>query len=199
MEIETQNIYGNGNPPYLLYQAEDGKWGLIDSSGNKLGAVFERGESDCFTCVPWEVVSFDPEEGFELVAWYDPCEVWFHFTTESPEYPSAFNHFLWEKQTQKLQDVKEEILPILPEEAHWLIECMLLAERNKEADWDEEERQIEAMLKQYPTLAQPKESNNLLDPIMRNNDISEDIQRTIWTAKVTLDYQIRDYLHILTN
>lgn len=196
--MDTQNIYGNGNPPYSLYQT-DGKWGLIDGSGNKLGAVFTRGDKDCYTCVPWEVVSFNPKEGFELVAWYDPCEVWFAFTNEISEYSSEYTHFLWEKATQKLQDIKEEILRILPEKAHWLVECMLIAERNNEADLEEEDQQIEAMLNQYPAMTQPEKFNDLLAPIMRNNDISQDIQRTVWTSKVGLDYQIRDYLHLLTS
>ena len=30
------DVYGSGkNPPYSLYQGEDGKWGLIDGSGVK--------------------------------------------------------------------------------------------------------------------------------------------------------------------
>ena len=65
--------YGFGdNPPYSLYQSDNGMWGLIDGSGNKLEAVFNRGENDCFSCVPWEVVTFDEQDGFELLAWYDP-------------------------------------------------------------------------------------------------------------------------------
>lgn len=81
---QDQNPYGfSKNPPYSLYQAENGKWGLIDGSGNKLAAEFKRGDKDCFSRVPWEIVTFNPEEGFELQTWYDPDEVWFNFNVSS--------------------------------------------------------------------------------------------------------------------
>lgn len=71
------NRYGFGeNPPYSLYQGSDGKWGLVDGSGQKLDAVFDKGKNDCFSCVPWEVVTFDEKEGFELLSWYDPSDIW---------------------------------------------------------------------------------------------------------------------------
>ncbi|MDE6560938.1 MAG: hypothetical protein K2K75_06140 [Muribaculaceae bacterium] len=67
--------YGFGeNPPYSLYQNEDGKWGLVDGIGNRLPADFERLDEHRFSCVPWEVVTFDEQEGFDLQSWYDPCE-----------------------------------------------------------------------------------------------------------------------------
>lgn len=40
--------YENGNPPYLLYQGEDGMWGLADKDGTRLPAVFKRIDEDCF-------------------------------------------------------------------------------------------------------------------------------------------------------
>ena len=70
--------YGGGvgsRPPYSLYQCEDGKWGLVDGKGKHLPAVFDRYD-DRFSRVPWEVVTFNEQEGFELLVWYDPCEVW---------------------------------------------------------------------------------------------------------------------------
>ncbi len=33
--------YENGNPPYSLYQGDDGKWGLVDKDGTRLPAVFK--------------------------------------------------------------------------------------------------------------------------------------------------------------
>lgn len=71
--------YGLGeNPPYSLYSVErEGEtlWGLVDKDGNRLDAVFHRTEDDRFYCVPHEVVEFDPEEGFSLLAWFDPSHV----------------------------------------------------------------------------------------------------------------------------
>lgn len=70
MQTDKFDKYGNGvNPPYSLYQAPDGKWGLIDGSGKKLEAAFQRIDDNSFSCVPGEVVSFDPQEGFDLLAW----------------------------------------------------------------------------------------------------------------------------------
>lgn len=31
-----ENRYGNGNPPYSLYQAEDDLWGLMDHNSKQL-------------------------------------------------------------------------------------------------------------------------------------------------------------------
>ena len=69
--------YGLGeNPPYSLYSvASEGEtlWGLVDKDGHRLDAVFHRTDDDRFYCVPHEVVEFDPEEGFSLLAWFDPA------------------------------------------------------------------------------------------------------------------------------
>lgn len=72
--MDSNSKYGNGvNPPYSLYQGDDGKWGLVDKDGRKLDAVFSRaGNDNRFSCVPWEVVAFDEQEGFDLIAWCDP-------------------------------------------------------------------------------------------------------------------------------
>ena len=66
-------FYGNGNPPFTLYQSERGLWGLVDRDGYKLPAVFYR-KDDKFWREPNEILSFDTEEGFELLSWFDPDE-----------------------------------------------------------------------------------------------------------------------------
>lgn len=68
--MANDNCYGNDNPPYSLYQNEFGFWGLMDKEGVYLPAVFSR-DGDLFTCVPDEVVTFSPDEGFELQAYCD--------------------------------------------------------------------------------------------------------------------------------
>lgn len=67
------NYYGNDNPPFQLYQSENGLWGLKDSKGTKLAAVFHR-EGDKFWNEPNEILYFDPDEGFELLSWFDSDE-----------------------------------------------------------------------------------------------------------------------------
>lgn len=65
------NYYGNDNPPYTLYQSEEGLYGLKDKDGLMLPAVFHR-DGDKFWRKTNEALYFDPDEGFELLAWYDP-------------------------------------------------------------------------------------------------------------------------------
>ena len=86
------NRYGYGqNPPYSLYQGEDGKWGLVDKDGVKLNAVFTRSQDgEVFSCALGEVGYFDENEGFNLLAWCDPDEAWFNFTYDNDEYPSRW-------------------------------------------------------------------------------------------------------------
>lgn len=86
------NKYGAAeNPPYSLYQAENGLWGLIDKDGNKLEAAFKRGNNDHFSCTPYEVVTFDEEEGFTLLVWGEP---WWDTTFSLAEFPMEFNQYL---------------------------------------------------------------------------------------------------------
>lgn len=70
----NSDAYGNDNPPYTLYQAPDGKWGLMDKDGVRLPAIFNR-HDDRFSSVPWEVVTFNEQEGWDILAWYDPGEM----------------------------------------------------------------------------------------------------------------------------
>ncbi len=187
----SNSVYGSGkNPPYSLYQSPKGKWGLVDGTGERLPAVFDRLNDCSFSCAPWEVVTFDENEGFALQAWYDPDEVWFNFTFGNPDYPDEFAHFLWERETLTFEEISDLTKTYLPPESQWLIECLLLAA--KEVDMEDEE--FEGSLRQYlsahPELKEPSRLNPLLNPIMRNPDVEEDLKRTVWKAKVILDYTV---------
>lgn len=57
--------YSNGKPPYVLYQAENGLWGLKDCRGIKLPAVFNK-IGEYYSCDEGEIVTFDPNDGFIL-------------------------------------------------------------------------------------------------------------------------------------
>lgn len=56
--------------PILFIRTNSVFGGLMDSEGVCLPAVFSR-DGDFFTCVPDEVVTFSPDEGFELQAFCD--------------------------------------------------------------------------------------------------------------------------------
>ncbi|MCM1139314.1 MAG: hypothetical protein NC453_12160 [Muribaculum sp.] len=199
MNLKYSEVYDNGNPPYELYQSEDGLWGLIDCKGNKLKAVFKRGENNHFHCVPWEVVSFNPDEGFELDAWYDPCEVWFNFTFDDPRYhPSEFGKYLWKNSEKTIDDYEAELKKLIPDEIHWIFDCRREVERIYEID-DEGDREDEyraAILKFFndnPHLHNIADYNHLLDSVMRNESVDEDMKIALWKAKVELDYNIHDF------
>lgn len=178
----------NGNPPYSLYQDENGKWGLVDKDGTKLPAVFKRVDEDRFQEDTWSVVTFNPDEGFELLAWSDPCEAWFNFTFDDPRYPTVFASYLWKKPNKEYQMYENEIRRLIAKEAHWLLDCINEADRILDIE-DEEEyhNAIEKFLNNYPQLANAADYNNILDTVMRNTNVSEDIKIALWQAKVSLD------------
>ncbi len=185
--------YGDGrHPPYSLYQNEEGKWGLVDGTGKRLPAIFDRLNEYSFSCVLWEVVTFDEMEGFELQAWYDPDEVWFNFTFGNPDYPDEFAHYLWKRATLAFDEIADLVKTYLPTDSQWLIDCMFLAAKEDDMEDEEFNEALRQYLSDYPDLNEPSKLNLLLDPIMRNPDIGEEIKRTVWNAKVTLDYTVRE-------
>lgn len=184
--------YENGNPPYSLYQGEGGKWGLVDKNGTKLPAVFKRFDEDRFQEEPWSVVTFNPQEGFELLAWSDPCEVWFNFTWDDPRYPAEFAGYLWKKPNKGYQEYEGEIRRLMPADVHWLLDCINEVNRLF-VIYDEAEfhKAIEKFFNDYPQLANAADFNHLLDPVMRNANASEDMKIALWQAKVLLDDDVR--------
>ncbi|MCM1451057.1 MAG: hypothetical protein NC102_02260 [Clostridium sp.] len=194
MSLKYNEVYENGNPPYELYQGEDGLWGLVDCKGNKLKAVFKRGEKNHFHCVPWEVVSFNPNEGFELDAWYDPCEVWFNFTWKDPRYPAEFGKYLWRRSEKSINEYEQELKVLLPTDMHWIFDSPRETERILDIDDDEEFHDaIRDFLDKNPHLRSVSiaDYNAMLDPVMRNESVDEDMKSALWRAKVELDFNIR--------
>lgn len=186
--------YGLGeNPPYSLYQSDNGMWGLIDGSGIKLEAVFKRGEKDCFSRVPWEIVTFNEQEGFELLAWYDPCDVWFNFTWEDSAYPDEFTGLLWKRSDHEIGHYRDALYQLMPIQNHWLIDDILKVDDLDRMDDDKFYWHIDALLSSKPELSEASITNPMLDPIMRDSRIDKDIKIAIWRAKVRLDSHIKVY------
>lgn len=191
-----ENIYGAGeNPPYSLYQAENGKWGLIDGSGMKLPAEFTRGQNDCFSRVPWEVVEFDEKDGFTLLAWYDPLEVWFNFTFDDPAYPEKYAKYLWKNPKCALEDYIDILKTLLPDSSFWLVDYILKFKEFEKTDayLADDETLMEEMLGMHPELEDAALTNQLMDCVMKNEEIDEDIKHVLWCEKVNLDYEILNY------
>lgn len=196
---QEHSPYGYGeNPPYSLYQGDNGKWGLIDGSGKKLEAEFQRDNNDNFSRVPWEVVTFNPDEGFELQAWYDPCEVWFNFTFDNPQYPAEYAGLLWKKQEREIKEYREILYELIPNENHWLID-VILQEKEMEKKEDEDfDDAVNALLSMYPEILKPSVTNHMLEPVMSNSEIDRDVKIALWRAKVSLDHDILTYLDHFT-
>ena len=193
--------YGGGvgsRPPYSLYQCEDGKWGLVDGKGKHLPAVFDRYD-DRFSRVPWEVVTFNEQEGFELLVWYDPCEVWFNFTFDDDAYPGRWGKLLWEK-IGRFSDYHRLYIDLLPKESRWIIDAIAMYKTLYRLidydDFDREDREcrllISELLNRYPGLNDVAAANSLLAPILDNSDVDQLAKATLWYSKVELDNFIRE-------
>lgn len=189
--METPSPYGYDNPgPFTLYQAEDGKWGLVDRDGVKLPAKFTRGDKDCFSCEFNEVVTFDPNEGFTLMAWFDPWEVWFNFTFNNPDYPEQYLEYMWHQGKYGVPEKYEDHIPLLRQCAmvpQWLIDYLI---ESCDEDFDDESPRATEMKKQHPEILNFGETNALLLPTMESPDVPDNIKATLWATKLHFDFII---------
>ena len=187
--------YGFGkNPPYSLYQNEDGRWGLVDGSGNRLRADFERLDEYRFSCVPWEVVTFDEKDGFELQGWYDPGEVWFNFTWGNPAYPEEYGGYLWKKSGKEIGEYADVLFRVMLKEHIWLAEAIVEnGRRSKSNDYDETEKWHKGLIDSHPEIKDASITNKMIDSIMRENTVDPDLRCALWRAKVELDYDLKDF------
>ncbi len=176
------------NPPYQLYKAPTGTWGLIAGDGTKLDAVFERLSDDTFSSCPWELVTFDEQEGLEILAWYDPCEVWYNFTWGNPAYPEKYAAYLWQKCDRALADFSQ-LAEYIPRP---YLEAMIM---NDKDDLDDNDEYIQTLLVEYPETGDFALTTAVLLPVMDSNEMSEELKRTLWRSKVSLDYEILDYMN----
>ena len=194
MNPKYNEVYENGNPPYELYQGDDGLWGLVDCKGNKLKAVFKRGDNNHFSRVPWEVVSFNPNEGFELDAFYDESEVWFDFTWGDSRYPAEFCKYLWNRLKKPIDEYEAELKALLPADIHWIFDSLRETDRILDIDDDKEcQDAIKDFLNKNPHLRSVSvaDYNCQLDPVMQSKNVDEDVKIALWRAKAELDYNIR--------
>lgn len=189
-----ESEYGLGQtPPYSLYKNETGKWGLFDGNGKRLPAVFDKIDENRFSSVPWEIVTFNEKEGFELISWYDPCEVWFNFTFNNPAYPKEFATYLWKSPEKKIEEYVDILYSLIPEESDWIIEEVLKVENLDRLNDRDLYSAIDAMLCNRSKLRDALSVNPLLDPVMRNTNVATDVKVALWNAKVSLDNYIRVY------
>lgn len=193
MSIEQ---YGYGRkPPFSLYENADGKWGLIDGDDNKLAAVFDRLDEYSFSCAPWEIVTFDEEEGFALQAWYDPDEVWFNFTFDNPDYPEKFNRYLWKKPEKPLSYYADILYSLLPDYQHWFAQAMIEKEYlSDNYDEEEDDRWMQTLLIAHPEVTDFAMTTRIIEPILHDKEDDPDFLCALWRGKVGLDYELRDVM-----
>ncbi len=190
------SIYSSGeNPPYSLYKSPEGKWGLIDGTGEQLPALFDRLNEHTFSCVPWEIVTFEEKEGFELQAWYDPDEVWFNFTFGNPDYPEEFAQYLWKRSKKPLNHYKELLLSSLPTDYSWLAKALINNEQLIDTEeFDKHEQWLRILLSTHAEVTDFALTTRIIKPIMRNKEINPDFICALWYGKVSLDYEVREFL-----
>lgn len=106
-------------------------------------------------------------------------------------YPEEFADYLWKRPERDFSEYETEIRQMLPE-LYWLFDSINEADRILAID-DENEyrRSISSLIEQYPQLKSIPEYNTCLDPVMRSDDLSEDMKIALWQAKVKLDDNIR--------
>lgn len=202
MKLKYNEVYENGNPPYELYQGEDGLWGLVDCKGNKLKAVFKKFDDYTYSCVPWETVGFLPEYGFVLVNWADPDEAWFNFTYGDDRYPRAFTKYLWESPNKSFEEYRAEYKRLLPEDSHWILDAISEVKRVYDIEDDDE---LYYAIKEFMAMNGHLRSgtvadfNSLFDPIMRDENVDKDMKVALWNAKVEMDHNMRFFEDELNN
>ncbi len=186
--MEHDGRYGNSKPAYSLYQGDDGKWGLVDKDGTRLPAVFNQIDETRFLDELGSVVTFNPNDGFDLVAWCDPCKNRVNDTFDDDE----FAEYPRDNQNADYWEYRNEFRRLMPAESRWLLDCL------EESEWrlnvcDETGylELIEKSLSAYPQLAYAEYLNHLLEPIMHNTKVSEDMKNALLQAKMLLVVNVR--------
>ena len=203
MSAKKKSEYGlSENPPYSLYQAGNGKWVLVDKNRVKLPAVFDRLDEKRFSCSPEDVVAFDKQEEFELLAWCDLSVVCFNFTFNNPAYTDGLIKLMWEKPTVKsVRDYSDVLLTLLPASAHWLTDAVLELDvmdvQLHDCEFDERDERhisfIAQLLSSHQEVGDAAITNPMLDLVMRNNEVDIDVRKALWRGKLNLDDKILGY------
>lgn len=185
------NPYGYDNPgPFTLYRASNGKWGLVDANGVHLPAEFDRA-GDRFSRSFNEIVTFDPAEGFELLAWFDPSEAWYNFTFDNPDYPEEYVDYIFHPRKYGVPAERALHIPLLrrcTSVPRWLLHCL---EIGCTPSFNEIDSHLPAqMAEKHPELLNFAQTNALLRSTLASADVPDQLKATLWIAKVHLDYEI---------
>lgn len=144
--------------------------------------------------MPWEVVSFNSNEGFEIIAWYDPSEVWFSFTFRNPVYPAEFGGYLWMRSQNTLEHYQHLLYSHLDVETHWLAEALI---KSDSSSWNDPAANydlwLRALLSSQPKIRDYALTTKFMEPLIRENGMNHDFCCALWQAKVSLD---RDLLEL---
>lgn len=112
---------------------------------------------------------------------------------DDPAYHEEFADLLRKPSKKDIGDYSEVLYRLIAQEHHWLLE-LIIGERNlNQMDDDEFYWHIDALLYSNQELADPSITNSMLEPVMRNEQLDEDIKRALWRAKVSLDRHIKIY------
>lgn len=196
------------NPPYSLFQGEDDKWGTKDKDGKVYDEpIYLRssvpGSENFFTdSHGLEVVEFDENEGMSLVVW--ASEPWYDLAWSVANYPKEYDDLLWRNIQNKRDLGKVDIKSIvnvtskvsLSEEELSLLDLVRKYLEYEEAIEDNsidivEERAIENRVLNHSLYSKTADERvNILLPLMKNENLTEEDKSTLW---YTL-FELNDYL-----
>lgn len=170
--------------PFSLYQDENGLWGLVDSTGQKLAAKLERkGENlylrdDTF----W---LFDAQSGFYPIG--DKDEV---YAALNPAYLPEYIKYVIYRYKYEVPEWPEDCVPILekcPGLPKWLRDCLI---ESCDPDFAEDEARKKQMIKDNRILIDIEASTDPIYDVLMSPDVSEQVKATLWNVKLKLDYEL---------
>lgn len=181
------------NPPYTIFQAEDGRWGTKDADGNvEDNPIYQRIVRDDGSVTFFDgyttVCVFSPEEGMELLAWYQP---WWEDAFCWAKYPEEFNPILWEniRANRDIEDIDRSIFTdamenlALTDEQRQAIGNLDFYARFRALPKDADDYAFEeAWFSSLSRQLTPQQLVDCLVPLMHSDCLAPEMKSAIWYA-----------------
>lgn len=180
-------------PPFALFQAEDGRWGIVDANGNvyekpvynrlenRDRPLFDDGESGLF--------SFDETLGMQPCCWGEP---WWAITWEKADFPEEYNEYIWYYIHHPEEDTTEALrheLSLIPDnirlsdrQRHIIDGLYMMLRWEKEEDDDKADRMEEEWMSQFPVDENAQPRVDALIELMSVESIPLSCRRALWFA-----------------
>ena len=173
-------------PPFHLFQNEEGLWGLKDSKDEiYYRPVYKRSEQEgseniFYTVNKSEVVEFDEEEGFNLLAFCS--EPFREMAWAVANYPDEYHAMIWKRLKDRTDTTISDIemlnrlqttLTLAPQEKLILKMLMLRLQLWQDDLSFEEEDEIEKQLvEHHRQIPSPQNRVDILVALMKKNNLT---------------------------